>query len=133
MCLCQSFTELPAAKLSTDRTCHRRPEHEHLGELGGQHNGLVKPPALAMTIRPETQTLIAALVQAHQSGQPLRAADWVSAVHDEVDAYAVQDGVATALGWPQGALVRHWKSGGATRSGPFRHAPLDPAGISPAG
>ncbi len=83
-----------------------------------------------MSIRPDTQALIAALIQARQSGQPLRAADWVSAVHDEVDAYAVQDGVAAALGWAQGPLVRHWKSGGATRSGPFSHAPLDPAGVN---
>jgi len=58
----------------------------------------------------------------------LRASDWVSAVHNEVDAYVVQDGVAAALGWLEGPLVRHWKSGGATRSGPFSHVPLDPAG-----
>ena len=85
-----------------------------------------------MPARADTQTLITALVQARQSGQPLRAADWVSAVHNEADAYLVQDGVAAALGWAQGALVRHWKSGGATRSGPFSHAPLDPAGINAA-
>lgn len=100
---------------------------------GRQHNAPVKPPTNAMPIRPDLQTLITALVQARQSGQALRAADWASAVHDEADAYAVQDGVAAALGWAQGALVRHWKSGGATRSGPFSHAPLDPAGINAAG
>lgn len=85
-----------------------------------------------MSIRPDTQTLITALTQARLSGQPLCAADWVSAVHSEADAYAVQDGVAAALGWAEGPLVRHWKSGGATRSGPFSHAPLDPAAINPA-
>lgn len=74
-----------------------------------------------MSIRPDTQTLITALIQARLSGQPLRAADWVSAVHSEAEAYAVQDGVAAALGWAEGPLVRHWKSGGATRSGPFIH------------
>ncbi len=86
-----------------------------------------------MPVRPDTKTLITALIQARQSGQPLRAADWVCAVHNEADAYAVQDGVAAALGWAQGPMVRHWKSGGATRSGPFSHAPLDPAGVNAAG
>jgi 2-keto-4-pentenoate hydratase len=51
-----------------------------------------------MSVRPDTQKLITALSQARLSGQPLRAADWVNAVHDEADAYAVQDGVAAALG-----------------------------------
>ena len=61
----------------------------------------------------------------------MHAADWVDAIHHEVDAYAVQDGKAQTLGWAEGALVRHWKFGGAARSGPFGHAPLDPAGINP--
>jgi 2-keto-4-pentenoate hydratase len=100
---------------------------------GRQHNALVEPPAAAMSIQPDPQTLITALIQARQSGQPLHASDWVSAVHNEADAYVVQDGVAAALGWAEGALVRHWKSGGATRSGPFSHAPLDPPGINAAG
>ena len=82
-------------------------------------------------MHPDTQTLITALIEARQSGQPLRAADWVGAVHNDAEAYVVQDGVAAGLGWGQGALARHWKSGGATRSGPFSHAPLDPAGINP--
>ena len=86
-----------------------------------------------MSVRPDTQKLITALIQARLSGQPLRAAAWDNAVHNEADAYAVQDGVAAALGWAEGPLVRHWKSGGATRSGPFSHAPLDPAAINPAG
>jgi hypothetical protein len=85
-----------------------------------------------MPVRPDPQTLITALSQARLSGQPLRAADWASAIGSEAEAYAVQDGVAAALGWLEGPLVRHWKSGGATRSGPFSHAPLDPAGVNPA-
>lgn len=93
---------------------------------------MLEPPAAAMSIRPDPQTLITALTQARLSGQPLRAADWASAIHSEAEAYAVQDGVAAALGWLEGPLVRHWKSGGATRSGPFSHAPLDPAGINSA-
>lgn len=86
-----------------------------------------------MSTRPKFQSLIVALTQAHLSGQPLPAAEWVSAVHGEADAYAVQNGVAAALGWAEGPLVRHWKSGAASRSGPFSHAPLNPAGINPAG
>lgn len=86
-----------------------------------------------MPARTDTQTLISVLVQARQSGRLLRAVDSVSAVHDEADAYLVQDGVAAALGWAQAGQVRHWKSGGTTRSGPFSHAPLDPAGINAAG
>ena len=47
-----------------------------------------------MAIRPDGQTLVAALTQAHLSGEPLRAADWAGAIHSEAEAYAVQDGVA---------------------------------------
>ncbi|RQP25177.1 fumarylacetoacetate hydrolase family protein [Piscinibacter terrae] len=81
-----------------------------------------------------TNELAQALARARKTGQPLRAADWTDAVLDEEQAYAVQDEVAALLGWaPQGGLVRHWKSGGASRSGPFSHSPLDPAGIDHAG
>lgn len=78
---------------------------------------------------PSTLALIQALTQARLSGQTLCAADWVDAVCNEREAYAVQEGVAVALGWMPEGLARYWKSGGATRSGPFSHAPLDPAGI----
>lgn len=77
------------------------------------------------------QPLITALTHAHQTGQTLPAAHWVHAVQSEDDAYAVQDEVAAALGWVNGSQVRHWKSGGAARSGPFSHAPLNPAGVNP--
>lgn len=83
-----------------------------------------------MSLHPNPQSLIAALVQARLSRQPLCAADWVNALQSEADAYVVQDGVAAALGWANGAVVRHWKSGGASRSGPFSHSPLAPAGIN---
>lgn len=79
------------------------------------------------------QSLIVALTQAHRSGHPLPAAEWVNAIQSEADAYAVQDGVAAALDWAEGQLVRHWKSGAAGRSGPFSHAPLNPAGINSSG
>ncbi|MED5619115.1 fumarylacetoacetate hydrolase family protein [Ideonella sp. BN130291] len=77
-----------------------------------------------------TAELAQALAACRTTGQVLPAAPWAQAVLDEAQAYAVQDGVAALLGWaPAGAPVRHWKSGGASRSGPFSHSPLDPAGI----
>jgi 2-keto-4-pentenoate hydratase len=78
--------------------------------------------------------LAQALAAARKTAQLLRAADWRDAVLDEEQAYAVQDGVASLLGWARpGEPVRHWKSGGASRSGPFSHSPLDPAGVGHAG
>jgi hypothetical protein len=77
-----------------------------------------------------TQELVEALVAARSAGQRLPAAQWRDAVLSEEQAYAVQDGVAALLGWTaDDGLVRHWKSGGASRSGPFSHSPLDPSGI----
>lgn len=71
--------------------------------------------------------LIEELAACHRKGTRLRAADWVDAVRDEADAYAVQDGVAQALGW----RFDRWKSGGASVQGPFSHSPVNPvAGAS---
>lgn len=67
-------------------------------------------------------TLIQALASCHREGIRLKAADWRDAVRDEVDAYAVQEGVAAALGWPRD----RWKSGGAGPEGPFSHSPVSP-------
>lgn len=69
-----------------------------------------------------TQALIEALVASHRQGTRLKSDDWVDTVRDEADAYAVQEGVAAALGW---ALDR-WKSGGAGAQGPFSHSPVNP-------
>lgn len=66
--------------------------------------------------------LIQALAACHRQGGHLKAVDWAGAVRDEADAYAVQEGVAAALGWP---LMR-WKSGGAGPQGPFSHSPVNP-------
>lgn len=66
--------------------------------------------------------LIQSLAACHRAGTRLKAADWVDAVRDEADAYAVQDGVAAALGWP----LDRWKSGGAGAQGPFSHSPVNP-------
>lgn len=80
----------------------------------------------------DVPALTQALVDARHSGKALRAADWEHAVRSEAEAYAVQEGVAAALGWASapGQPVRHWKSGAPGRAGPFSHAPLDPAGVS---
>lgn len=69
-----------------------------------------------------TEALIHALAACHRDGTRLHAADWTGAVRDEADAYAVQDGVARALGW----RLDRWKSGGAGARGPFSHSPVNP-------
>lgn len=69
-----------------------------------------------------SQALIDALAACHRQGTRLNAADWQDAVRDEADAYAVQDGVAAALGWQ----FDRWKSGGAGPQGPFSHSPVSP-------
>jgi len=69
-----------------------------------------------------TDDLIEQLIACHRAGTLLRAADWAHAVRDEADAYAVQEGVAQALGWH----FDRWKSGGASRQGPFSHSPVNP-------
>jgi len=69
-----------------------------------------------------TDALIQALVNCHRHGSRLTAADWGDAVRSEADAYAVQEGVAAALGW----TLDRWKSGGAGPQGPFSHSPVNP-------
>ncbi|MFT7723693.1 MAG: 2-keto-4-pentenoate hydratase [Roseateles sp.] len=74
-----------------------------------------------------TEALIQALAACHRDGSRLNAADWAHAVRSEADAYAVQDGVARALGWPRA----RWKSGGAGPQGPFSHSPVSPVTAGP--
>lgn len=69
------------------------------------------------------QDLIQALATCHRQGGRLDACLWEGTVRDETDAYAVQDGVATMLGWP----ATRWKSGGAGPGGPFSHSPVRPS------
>lgn len=66
--------------------------------------------------------LIQQLAACHRGGPRLRAAEWADTVRTEADAYAVQDGVAAALGW----RLDRWKSGGASAHGPFSHSPVNP-------
>lgn len=66
------------------------------------------------------QALVDALADSHRTGRRLDARDWANALTCDDDAYAVQAGVAAALGWRPEA----WKSGGATPAGPFGHSPV---------
>ena len=68
---------------------------------------------------------VARLVEARRSNSPAPAPD----VADVQAAYAVQDGVAAAMGWFPGGTRRAWKSGGAAPGPSQTHAPLPPAGV----
>lgn len=89
-----------------------------------------------MTQAPHSLTdLSQTLAQAWTEGQVLPAADWTACMPDSASAYAVQDQLATRLGWASGQqAAKFWKSGGASRSSELSHATLAPAGvrISPA-
>lgn len=67
---------------------------------------------------------VAQLLEARRSGSPQPAAT----LPDAATAYAVQAGVARALGWFATGTAQHWKSGGPTRD-TATHAPLPPAGV----
>ncbi|MEO6276958.1 hypothetical protein [Roseateles sp.] len=67
-------------------------------------------------------TLIRTLAESHRHGTRLTAANWRDAVQTQAHAYAVQDGVAAALGW----RLDRWKAGGAGPQGPFSHSPVNP-------
>lgn len=68
-------------------------------------------------------------VDALLSARRLGARVPVPALPDAAAAYAVQAGVAGALGWFADGPPRHWKSGGPSRSAVPTHAPLPPAGV----
>jgi 2-keto-4-pentenoate hydratase len=70
-----------------------------------------------------------ALLRSRASGVPADAAALADALDSADEAYAVQQGVAEALGWFAGGAPRHWKSGGPGRTQPLTHAPLPPAGV----
>ena len=76
---------------------------------------------------------VAALVKARHQNERTAAAE--VPLPDTAAAYAVQAGVARALGWFEkdgdGAAPRYWKSGGASREALQTHAALPPAGIWP--
>ena len=68
---------------------------------------------------------VQALLQARRSGQAVPA----PGLPDAAAAYAVQDGVAQALGWFGDVPPLVWKSGGPSRQGVQTHAPLPGAGV----
>ncbi|HEY6133115.1 MAG TPA: fumarylacetoacetate hydrolase family protein [Rubrivivax sp.] len=70
---------------------------------------------------------VQALLQARRTRETTAAAD--VPLPDAAAAYAVQAGVAQALGWFGDAAPRHWKSGGPSRDAVLTHAPLPPMGV----
>ncbi len=70
-----------------------------------------------------------ALVRARRENTLAQAAPLAGALTNAADAYAVQQQVARALGWFEGASPQYWKSGGPSRDAVLTHAPLPPAGV----
>jgi 2-keto-4-pentenoate hydratase len=70
---------------------------------------------------------VLALLRARETGRPAIAADVPLA--DAEAAYAVQEGVAAALGGFGGGGPAHWKSGGASRESVQTHALLPSRGV----
>lgn len=77
----------------------------------------------------DATALVQALAAARLHHALLPAGDWSGALQNADDAYAVQDGVAAALGWFGHAAPRYWKSGGPSLATPLTHAPLPPAAV----
>lgn len=75
--------------------------------------------------------VVASLIAARRGGQPASAL--TQAVCSDDEAYAIQDAVATALGWFGDGPPRYWKSGGAARDSALTHAALPAAGVRTAG
>src|SRR6218665_2186109 len=71
--------------------------------------------------------VVTSLVAARRSGRPASAL--AQAVCSDDEAYAIQDAVASALGWFGDSPPKYWKSGGAARDMALTHAALPPAGV----
>lgn len=85
---------------------------------------------MAATVSAATEAVarsVDALVQARRGGRATSAA--AVPLPDADAAYAVQAGVARALGWFGDAVAMIWKSGAATGLLRRTHAPLPPAGV----
>lgn len=72
-----------------------------------------------------TELAVRALVDARRTQRTTPAV----MLPDAAAAYAVQRGVARALGWFADGAQRYWKSGGPSRDAVLTHAPLPPAGV----
>ena len=80
------------------------------------------------TMHQPVKNAVAALAAARRNHQAAPSAQ--AEIGSAEAAYAVQDGVALAMGWFAGRDVpRHWKSGGANRTAEMAHAPLPPQGV----
>lgn len=79
--------------------------------------------------QPNTQALADCLAQAHRTRTPAGSGAWESTLVDTEAAYALQDQVASALGWFSAGPARYWKSGGGSRQAPLSHAALPPHGV----
>ena len=86
-----------------------------------------------MTVTTSADDLVAALVAARRSHQPLASAAWAHTLANAHSAYAAQDAVAHALAWFADAAPVYWKSGGPSRTAALTHAPLPPAGVFASG
>src|SRR6218665_2016161 len=75
--------------------------------------------------------VVTSLVAARRRGRTAPAL--AQTVSSDDEAYAIQDGVASALGWFGHSPPKYWKSGGAARDMALTHAALPPAGVRTAG
>src|SRR6218665_4023965 len=66
--------------------------------------------------------VVTSLVAARRSGRPASAL--AQAVCSDDEAYAIQDAVASALGWFGDSPPKYWESGGAARETALTHAGL---------
>lgn len=78
---------------------------------------------------PICERLFADLLNARQTGQPASAAPWDQTEISDAQAYAVQEAMATELGWCESGKPGFWKSGGPSRTLPMAHALLAPSGV----
>jgi 2-keto-4-pentenoate hydratase len=69
-----------------------------------------------------------ALLRARRDRQCVDARAFEAALTSPEQAYAVQDAVASSLGW-QASGAGYWKSGGPSRQAQLTHAELPPAGV----
>lgn len=74
-------------------------------------------------------SVVDSTVQALLKARRLMQAVPAPALPDADAAYAVQDGVAAALGWLSPGVGQAWKSGGPSRTAMQTHAALPPAGV----
>jgi 2-keto-4-pentenoate hydratase len=78
-----------------------------------------------------TDAVTEALLKARRDHRPANADALADALNAPAQAYEVQRAVGRALGWFDGRVPMHWKSGGPSREVTLTHAPLPSAGVWP--